>query len=259
MLEKINKLFEEGKLELKNLTTIEQLRNWHQKYLSKKGNLTSLLKQLGKIAPKDRPALGKVINDVKKNLQCSFDLYQKTLLEKKLHKELNEEDIDVTLPGRSCRKGNLHLTTKTLRKIFQIFREMGFQVFETPEVESDEYNFQLLNIPEFHPARDMWDTFWVDEEIVLRTHTSPGQIRAMRENFPDSIRVILPGKCYRYEQITPRSEHQFFQVEGLAVGKDIRLTDLIGVMSEFAHKMYGKIERLEFVAVISHLLNLVLK
>ena len=239
MIEKINKLFEEGKIELKSLNSVERLRNWHQKYLGKKGDLTSLLKQLGRIPAKDRPAIGKAINNVKKDLQSSFDLHQKTLLEKKLHKELYEEDIDVTLPGRSISKGNLHLTTKTLRRIFQIFREMGFQVFETPEVESDEYNFQLLNIPEFHPARDMWDTFWVDEEVVLRTHTSPGQIRAMKKNFPAPIRVILPGKCYRYEQITPRSEHQFFQVEGLAVGKNIRLTDLIGVMSEFARKMYG--------------------
>ena len=116
------------------------------------------------------------------------------------------------------------------------FPEMGFQVYEAPDVETDEYNFQLLNIPEYHPARDMWDTFWVNDEVVLRTHTSPGQIRAMREYHPNPIRVILPGKCYRYEQITPRSEHQFFQVEGLAVGRNIRLTDLIGVMTEFAKK-----------------------
>ena len=123
---------------------------------------------------------------------------------------------------------------------------MGFQVYDAPEVESDEFNFQLLNIPEYHPARDMWDTFWVNDEVVLRTHTSPGQIWAMREYYPEPIRVILPGKCYRFEQITPRSEHQFFQVEGLAIGKNIRLTDLIGVMSEFAHKMYGVERKVRF-------------
>jgi len=240
MLEEINTLRENGKKELESLTSIEQLRNWHQQYLGKRGDLTSLLKQLANIPPKDRPAIGKVINDVKSEFQDLFELCQKKMFDKKLHKELGDNDLDVTLPGRPCMNGNLHLTSKTLRRIFQIFREMGFQVYETPEVESDEYNFQLLNIPEFHPARDMWDTFWVDEEVVLRTHTSPGQIRAMREKFPESIRVILPGKCYRYEQITPRSEHQFFQVEGLTIGKNIRLTDLIGVMSEFAHKMYGK-------------------
>jgi len=240
MIDQINALREKGQKELKTITSLEQLRNWHQQYLGKRGDLTSLLKQLGNITPKERPVIGKIINEVKREFQDLFDLSQTNVFEKKLHKELDNEDLDVTLPGRPCRNGNLHLTSKTLRKIFQIFREMGFQVYETPEVESDEYNFQLLNIPEFHPARDMWDTFWIDEEVVLRTHTSPGQIRAMRENFPESIRVILPGKCYRYEQITPRSEHQFFQVEGLTIGKNIRLTDLIGVMTEFAHKMYGK-------------------
>jgi len=240
MLDQINALRIKGQKELKALTSKEQLRNWHQQYLGKRGDLTSLLKQLGNIPPKERPFIGKIINEVKKEFQDLFDLSQTNIFEKKLHKELDNEELDVTLPGRPCRNGNLHLTSKTLRRIFQIFREMGFQVYESPEVESDEYNFQLLNIPEFHPARDMWDTFWIDEKMVLRTHTSPGQIRAMRENFPESIRVILPGKCYRYEQITPRSEHQFFQVEGLTIGKNIRLTDLIGVMTEFAHKMYGK-------------------
>jgi phenylalanyl-tRNA synthetase alpha chain len=122
---------------------------------------------------------------------------------------------------------------------------MGFEVYEAPDVELEAYNFDLLNIPEYHPARDMWDTFWVkqDAEIkdrrLLRTHTSPGQIRAMLERCPEPIRVILPGKCYRYEQITVRSEHQFYQLEGLAVGRGITLTDLIGTMEQFARLYYG--------------------
>jgi phenylalanyl-tRNA synthetase alpha chain len=131
---------------------------------------------------------------------------------------------------------------------------MGFQVYDGPDVETDEYNFGLLNIPPYHPARDMWDTFWVSQSrkrdqdanpdpaqrsLVLRTHTSPGQIRAMREYCPEPIRVILPGKCYRYEQVSARSEHQFYQIEGLAVGKNIRMTDLIGTLQQFARQMYG--------------------
>ena len=155
MLDQINILREKGQKELKDLTSIEQLKNWHQQYLGKKGDLTSLLKQLSNISPKERPLIGKVINDVKREFQDLFDLSQTKLFEKKLNKELDDDDLDVTLPGRPCVNGNLHLTSKTLRKIFQIFREMGFQVYEAPEVESDEYNFQLLNIPEFHPARDM--------------------------------------------------------------------------------------------------------
>ena len=239
MLEQINLLREKGHSELKALTSTDQLPEWYHQYLGRKGDLTSFLKQLGTLSAEERPAVGKIINEVKQEFQQSFDLRQETLRESKLHQELEIDDLDVTLPGRPCTTGHLHLTTQTLRRIYQIFQEMGFQVYEAPEVESDEYNFQLLNIPEYHPARDMWDTFWVDDEVVLRTHTSPGQIWAMREYYPEPIRVILPGKCYRYEQITPRSEHQFYQVEGLTIGKNIRLTDLIGVMSEFAHKMYG--------------------
>jgi len=149
--------------------------------------------------------------------------------------------------------GHLHISTQTLRQIYAIFAEMGFQVYDGPDVETDEYNFGLLNIPPYHPARDMWDTFWVsqnpdagpaDRSLVMRTHTSPGQIRAMREHCPEPIRVILPGKCYRFEQITARSEHQFYQVEGLAVGKGIRLTDLTGTLQQFARKMYGAGRRL---------------
>jgi phenylalanyl-tRNA synthetase alpha chain len=125
---------------------------------------------------------------------------------------------------------------------------MGFQVYDAPDVETDELNFGLLNIPPYHPARDMWDTFWVGQDanadpaqrsLVLRTHTSPGQIRAMREYCPEPIRVILPGKCYRYEQVSARSEHQFYQIEGLAVGKGICMTDLIGTLQQFARRMYG--------------------
>ena len=246
MLEQINVLREKGQNELNALNSTDQLPEWYYRYLGRKGDLTSLLKQLGTLSSEERPAMGKVINEVKQELQESFELRQKTLRETNLSQQLEIDDLDVTLPGRPCTTGHLHLTTQTLRRIYKIFQEMGFQVYEAPEVESDEFNFQLLNIPEYHPARDMWDTFWVNDEVVLRTHTSPGQIWAMREYYPEPIRVILPGKCYRFEQITPRSEHQFFQVEGLVIGKNIRLTDLIGVMSEFAHKMYGVERKVRF-------------
>ena len=246
MLEQINMLREKGQNELNALISTDQLPEWYYRYLGRKGDLTSLLKKLGTLSSEERPAMGKVINEVKQELQESFELCQKTLRETNLSQQLETDDLDVTLPGRPCTTGHLHLATQTLRRIYKIFQEMGFQVYEAPEVESDEFNFQLLNIPEYHPARDMWDTFWVNDEVVLRTHTSPGQIWAMREYYPEPIRVILPGKCYRFEQITPRSEHQFFQVEGLAIGKNIRLTDLIGVMSEFAHKMYGVERKVRF-------------
>jgi phenylalanyl-tRNA synthetase alpha chain len=155
----------------------------------------------------------------------------------------------VTLPGRPVPLGRIHISTKTLREIYAIFAQMGFQVYTAPDVELDLYNFQLLNMPPGHPARDMWDTFYTTQEgVLLRAHTSPGQIHAMREYYPEPIRVILPGKCYRYEQVTARSEFMFYQVEGLAVGKRITMTDLKGVMAEFARQMFGADRQMRFRA-----------
>ena len=240
MKEKIQQIKSESLDGLNSLSEKEMLSDWHRDYLGRKGRLTWLMKELRELTEKERPEAGRQVNQLKDELQEAFNEKQDLLQKQQLQQELESDDLDITLPGRPCRQGHLHLTTRTLRQIYRIFREMGFQIYESPDVESDENNFQLLNIPEYHPARDMWDTFWVNDEVVLRTHTSPGQIRAMKEYHPEPIRVILPGKCYRYEQITPRSEHQFFQVEGLAVGRSIRLTDLIGVMTEFARRMYGE-------------------
>jgi len=157
--------------------------------------------------------------------------------------------VDVTLPGRPARTGRLHPATQTLREIYRIFAEMGFQVYRSRDVETDDYNFTLLNIPPHHPARDMWDTFYATTPgVVLRTHTSPGQIRAMRDYAPEPVRVILPGMCYRYEQITMRSEIMFNQVEGLAVGTAITMADLKGTIVDFANRMFGQGRRVRFRA-----------
>ncbi len=244
MLDDLEQLQAEGLRSLHGVSTAAELPEWYRKYLGRKGHLTELLRGLGELAPAERPAVGKRGNEVKQALEQAFAQRQDEVREGELQASLQTGAIDVTLPGRPVAPGHLHLSTRTLRKIRAIFAEMGFQVYDSPEVDTDENNFELLNIPPYHPARDMWDTFWVNERVVLRTHTSPGQIRCMREYHPEPIRVILPGKCYRYEQITPRSEHQFYQVEGLAVGHAIRLTDLIGTMSEFARKMYGEERRM---------------
>ncbi len=244
MLDQLNTLKEKALCELNELTEVTQLPEWHRQYLSKKGELTQFLKQLGQLSAEERPAVGKAANEVKQALKEHFDAYQENLQEAKLNQALESDEIDISLPGRRYHRGRLHISTQMLRRINEIFSQMGFQVYDAPEVESDEYNFQLLNIPAYHPARDMWDTFWINDQVVLRTHTSPGQIRAMKEYYPKPIRVILPGKVYRYEQITPRSEHQFYQVEGLAVGHNIKMTDLIGVMAEFAHKLYGSTRKI---------------
>ncbi len=153
---------------------------------------------------------------------------------------LREEEIDVTLPGRPTGRGRIHPANQMLRTIVRIWAEMGFQVYRSREVETDEFNFGLLNMPPHHPARDQWDTFYTtDPEVVLRTHTSPGQIHVMRQRAPEPIRVVLPGMCYRYEQVTARSEIQFNQVEGLAVGRGISLADLKGTLTAFARRLFG--------------------
>jgi len=177
-----------------------------------------------------------------------------------LAKSLEEEKLDVTLPGRTKHIGRLHPSTQQLRRVLDILAEMGFQVYTSPEVETDEINFQMLNFAPHHPAREMQDSFYIEAEgrednpILMRTHTSPGQIRAMREAVatnpqnPPSIRIALPGMCYRYEQITARSEIQFNQVEGLAVGKNITFADLKGTLIDFARRMFGQNVRTRFRA-----------
>ncbi|OGO07959.1 MAG: phenylalanine--tRNA ligase subunit alpha, partial [Chloroflexi bacterium RBG_13_60_9] len=159
------------------------------------------------------------------------------------------EKLDVTLPGRPLRRGRLHPSTQVLRRIYSVWADMGFQIYRSRNVELDDYNFTLLNIPPHHPARDMWDTFYgTDPGVLLRTHTSPGQIHAMREYAPEPVRVILPGMCFRYEQITARSEIQFHQVEGLAVGPGITFANLKGTLADFARRMWGGNVRTQFRA-----------
>jgi len=239
MLDQLKRVEDEARSALEAVQDAQELEAWHKRYLGKKGAITKMLRSVGSLPREERPAFGRAANEAKQTLDRAYEARAERLEREEMERELGESAIDVTLPGRPTGPGHLHITTQTLRRIYDIFGDMGFQVYEAPEVETDELNFGLLNMPPHHPARDMWDTFWVDEGVVLRTHTSPGQIRAMREYHPDPIRVILPGKCYRYEQVTARSEHQFYQVEGLAVGHDITMADLIGTLKEFARRFYG--------------------
>lgn len=245
MFEDLQQLQGEALAALASASDAPALEAWRVRFLGRKGGaLGEAMKRLGALPREERPAYGQAANQVKEALEAAFGEREGALQAAALANELAAGAVDVTLPGRRPEFGHLHLTTQTLRQIYAIFAEMGFQVYEAPEVEWDEFNFGLLNMPPYHPARDKWDTFWVDDRIVMRTHTSPGQIRAMREFYPEPIRVILPGKCYRFEQVSVRSEFQFYQMEGLAVGKNIALTDLIGTLHQFAKKMYGAAGRL---------------
>jgi phenylalanyl-tRNA synthetase alpha chain len=241
ILNQLQNLRQEAEQALSRTQTSEEIRAWHSEYLGRKGRLTGILRNLGSLTPEERPQVGKVANEVKTALENALETHQSAIEQAELEAARNREQIDVTLPGRPQNLGKLHPTTRTLREITAIFSSMGFQIYDSPEVETDEYNFQLLNIPLGHPARDMWDTFYTtDPEVILRTHTSPGQVRAMRQYAPEPIRIILPGKTFRYEQVTARSESMFYMVEGLAVGKRITFSDLKGTIANFLTQMYGE-------------------
>lgn len=216
------------------------LRAWNAKYLGKSGEVTVAVKRVSELPPAERPAYGQAVNALKQKLLAAEAAQAQVLRQRELERSLAHDRVDVTLPGRPMRRGRLHPATQTLRRILAIFADMGFQVYRSREVEDDRTNFELLNMPPHHPARDLWDTFHTTTPgIILRTHTSPGQIHVMREFCPEPIRVVLPGLCYRYEQITPRSEIMFHQVEGLAVGQGITMADLKGTIQAFARRLFG--------------------
>ncbi len=250
MLQQLETIYRQALQELQAAKDGEALKAWQRHYLGKKGALKRLLRQTGQLPKEQRAGFGRRANAIKDELLAAYNARQEAVRQKELEEALAGGALDVTLPGRALPRGGLHPATQTLREIYAIWADMGFQVYRSRDVEDDETNFTLLNIPPHHPARDMWDTFHTTTPgVLLRTHTSPGQIRVMREygqGGTQPIRVILPGMCYRYEQISPRSEIQFNQVEGLAVGHNIRLSDLKGTIAAFARRMFGAEKRVRF-------------
>lgn len=249
MLEQLDRIQIEALSALRAVADDRALNDWRVTHLGKKSPLMTIMGDLRALSKEERPAVGKRGNEVKRALEAALDEKVDALRRAEMERSLKQDALDVTLPGRPRPRGRLHPSTQTLREFYKIWAEMGFQVYRARDVELDEYNFELLNIPQYHPARDLWDTFYTTTPgVLLRTHTSPGQIHAMREYAPDPIRVILPGMCYRYEQITASKDVQFQQVEGLAVGKRVRMTDMLGTMSEFAHRMFGADLKVRFRA-----------
>jgi phenylalanyl-tRNA synthetase alpha chain len=214
--------------------------------LGKKGRLTAVLRGIGGLPAEDRPRVGAVANVVRGAIEAALLDRGTDLRGAELEARLRSEAVDVTTPGRPIRRGALHPVIETIREIAEIFGQFGFVTYEGPEVEDDVTNFQLLNIPPDHPARDLWDTLYVDiEGHLLRTHTSPGQIRVMRSETPP-IRALLPGRCYRYEAIDASHASEFFQVEGLMVDEGTTMGDLKGLLDQFAKAMYGADKRTRF-------------
>ena len=249
MIDQLTSILQDALAALQSIGDRTALDDWRVAHLGKKSPLMTILGDLGKLSKEERPVIGKRGNEVRRALEAALEEKAEAIRRAEMDRSLKEDALDVTLPGRPRPRGRLHPTTQTLREFYKIWAEMGFQVYRARDVEFDDYNFTLLNMPPHHPARDMWDSFYTTTPgVLLRTHTSPGQIHVMREYAPEPIRVILPGMCYRYEQISARSEIQFLQVEGLAVGKHVRMSDLLGTMSEFARRMFGPDRTVRFRA-----------
>ncbi len=250
VLEQVEEVEARGLRELEQLADPTQIERWRVEFLGKKGALTNILRSLGALPPDQRPLVGQRANEAKARLENAANGKKDLLVLVTVQRNLQLERVDVTLPGRPPRLGSTHPTNRILTEIVETFVAMGFQVAEGPEVEWDRYNFEALNIPPEHPARDMWSTFYVASEehpgkMLLRTHTSPNQIRVMEKTRPP-VRVIIPGKCYRYEAVDASHEAMFYQVEGLAVDTGITMADLKGVLTGFAHSVFGPDRKVRF-------------
>ncbi|MDQ2674531.1 MAG: phenylalanine--tRNA ligase subunit alpha [Chloroflexota bacterium] len=243
----------DGRERLLSADSADAVEGLRHELLGRSGRLTSLLKQLGSVDPAERPALGQLANEVRRELESGIADRLAALHAVDLDARLADEAMDMSAPGTPVRIGHLHPVMTTLRDLREIFHAYGFEVFEGPEIETEEYNFELLNIPPDHPSRDLWDTLYVAEPgsveagdprpaadgTILRTHTSPVQVRAMQA-LDAPIRVLTPGRCFRYEAIDASHAFEFFQVEGLVVDRDTSLADLKGMLEEVARALYGR-------------------
>ncbi|MCK5097732.1 MAG: phenylalanine--tRNA ligase subunit alpha, partial [Desulfobacteraceae bacterium] len=235
MEKNISEIEKEAIERLDNTAEIEAIKELSLHYLGRKGVLTKFLRNVSTLPEEERPIAGKNANILKGKLDA---LFNKALKELESKQDSNISGIDITLPGRSYNRGSLHPITQISNEISDIFLRLGFDIAESPEVETDYYNFEALNIPKYHPARAMQDTFYISENIVLRTHTSPSQPRTMEKKEPP-VRIISPGKVFRCDSDLTHTP-MFHQVEGLMVDKDVSFGDLKGILTTFIHQMFDK-------------------
>ncbi|MEI5905516.1 phenylalanine--tRNA ligase subunit alpha [Bacillus spongiae] len=220
---------------------LKQLNEVRVAYLGKKGPITEVLRGMGKLSAEERPKMGALANEVRGEIGQSLEKKQSKLERDAVEKQLASETIDVTLPGSPVKEGNHHPLTRVIEEIEDLFIGMGYQVAEGPEVEKDYYNFEALNLPKGHPARDMQDSFYITEEILLRTHTSPVQARTMEKHAGEGpVKIICPGKVYRRDSDDATHSHQFMQIEGLVIDENISMSDLKGTLQVFAKKIFGE-------------------
>ncbi|MGA8941176.1 MAG: phenylalanine--tRNA ligase subunit alpha [Thermoactinomyces sp.] len=241
MRERLEALKEEAALVIAGVQDLDQLKETKVKYLGKKGELTGVLRGMGSLPPEERPVIGSLANEIRRYLEKLIAEKEKQLEEAVLLEQLKNEVIDVTLPGIKPESGTLHPLQLIIEEVEDIFVGMGFEIAEGPEVETDQYNFEMLNLPKGHPARDMQDSFYITPEVLLRTHTSSVQVRTMIEkegNVP--VRIICPGKVYRRDDDDATHSHQFTQIEGLVVDRGVSMSELNGVLLTLIEKMFGE-------------------
>ena len=231
--------------ELGACQTVKELEDLRVKVLGKKGELTGILKQMGKLSAEERPVIGQMANEVRQDLERKIEEIKAALKEKQMAEQLASEQLDVTMPGRPFELGSMHPLSLVLEEIEEIFLGMGFDIAEGPEVEYDYYNFEALNLPKDHPARDTQDTFYITDNILLRTQTSPVQVRVMEKQKPP-IRVISPGRVYRSDAVDATHSPVFHQIEGLIVDKGVTMADLKGTLEIFAKRLYGEDAKTRF-------------
>jgi phenylalanyl-tRNA synthetase alpha chain len=242
---KIKEIKKEIVLKLNTVKDLKDIEKLRVEYLGRKGIVTLLLRKLVNLSPEERPKAGQLLNQTKGELEELLKAKEVEIEKLEKEKRLQGESTDITLPGRQLDRGTAHPINLVLREIEEIFLSLGFKIEEGPEVELDYYNFEALNIPKDHPARDDQDSFYISKDILLRPQTSPVQIRTM-ENQKPPVRIIAPGKCYRRDATDSTHSPMFHQVEGLAVDKDITFSDLKGILTVFVHRMFGKERKVRF-------------
>ncbi len=245
MKDRLQEIREKALAKITAAEGLDALNDVRVSILGKKGELTAILKGMKDVSPEDRPKIGQLVNDTRAAIEEQLAIAKETLEAVKLEKQLENETIDVTLPGKRSKTGHRHPNTIALEEVEKIFIGMGYEVVEGPEVEYDYYNFEALNIPANHPAKDEQDTFYIDNDILLRTQTSPVQVRQMeRGKLP--IRMIAPGRVFRSDEVDATHSPSFHQIEGMVIDKHITFADLKGTLQEFARELFGKDTKVKF-------------
>ena len=245
MKEQLNQIRLDATAQLGEIKSLDKIEEFRIKFLGKKGALTAVMKGMGGLSAEERPLIGQLANEVRTFIETAIEEKKETIAKSALEEKIKAETLDVTMPGSRAKHGTLHPLTKVLNDLEDIFIGMGFTIAEGPEVELDYYNFEALNIPKDHPARDTQDTFYINDDVVLRSQTSPVQVRVMEKQAPP-IRIISPGRVYRSDAVDATHSPVFHQVEGLVIDKGIKMSDLKGTLEVFVKKLYGDDTKLRF-------------